>query len=1008
MPPKKKGTKGNAGSEKGSKKASAKKSGSKPSTKKQKEEARFENLIDNISDVLVEISSDGKVTYVNQRAKDIYGFEPEELAGSDVFDLIHPDDLEEAMEALATAISDGQVANIEVRTKHKDGYFITAIASAKAIGVGKNMRIVGLLKDVTKSREMLDELKASEERYRAVAEAAQDYIYLIEKDYTYSYVNEAAARLLGTTQRKVVGKKIQDIFPEHVSKRQKKNVRKILQTGEEVYEENLYPVGDKLIWLSARLAPVHDGKGKVDKVLGISRDITKRKEAEIALRDSEEKFRLIMGSSPDAITVSDLTGNIIECNDQTLRIHGFKKKEDIIGRSAFDLIAPEDRERALKNTEITLKEGSVQNLEYALLREDGSEFPGELSANVILNSEGQPISFVAITKDITQRKKMEEEIRHSEEKYSAVVEGSKDAIAIVQDLKVVFANTATAELTGWPVEQLIGIEFKEIVAPEFQEMLRKRFKDRMDGKEVPSFYEIEIITKDGDRIPIEVNNSLITYEGREATLSFVRDITDRKAMEERWRSIAENAPDIVIMLDLEGRITFINRTVTGIKPEDVIGVSQYDYIEKEFRGIVKKTINRVLKTGKPGSYIIKGTGPKGSISWYETQVGPLKEGDNVTGIILFVNDITDRVKYEEALKESEEKYRSLFETSPDSICIIDLEGNILECNEATARITGLSPAELEGKSFAALHSLFEADIEKFQTIFGQLLNDEPLESLELKVIQEGNIRWLESFPTLLKKDGEIYAIQVITRDVTSRKTAEMEMRRQLLKFDVEDGNVYIVKERVPEQSVEIFNELLDVGYLGHVISRRPMKYYTARIDKMFDYAWISEKGSQDSVKPDVKAIEKFIDGMPTRQAILLEGVSYLVSKAGFRKALGLVQAIAEIAYLKDQVVLLSVDPSAVGDKEMRGIEKETSVVTSQMALGKLPDKLLDILKYINKENLTGVNPSFSDVEVDQELSKPTVRKRIRELDNLGCVNIIEKGRNKYIAITEKGKTYMVL
>jgi len=465
-----------------------------------------------------------------------------------------------------------------------------------------------------------------------------------------------------------------------------------------------------------------------------------------------------------------------------------------------------------------------------------------------------------------------------------------------------------------------------------------------------------------------------------------------------------------LILDLEAKIRYINRIISGHAEDEVVGKNQYDFILPEYHKVVKKTITNVIKTGKPGNYSVRGIGPEGKIAWYETQVGPLKEGDKISGVVLFIQEITDRKEAEVALKESEEKYRSLFEFSPESITIIDLEGTILECNDATTKIAGIKKKDMIGKPFMALGKVFDEDMEKYQAIFGQIFKGKDIDSVELKVGRlDGGVSWIEAFPTPLKKDGKTYAIQVITRDVTERKRADMEMKMQLLKFDLEEGNLYIVKETRPDQSIEIFNELLDVGYDGHIISRAPAKHYRNRVNRIHDYTWISERAGSNSLPPKRKDIDKYIDIMPRGQVVLIEGVDYLISKTGFKETLTLVQSIREIAYLRDHFLILSVDPSTLEDKQLRSIEKETVAVASQAALlGKISDKLLDILKFVNKENLVGVNPSYSDAEVECDVSKPTVRKRIKELEKLGCVKIIEKGRNKYLAITEKGKTYMVL
>jgi diguanylate cyclase (GGDEF)-like protein/PAS domain S-box-containing protein len=138
------------------------------------------------------------------------------------------------------------------------------------------------------------------------------------------------------------------------------------------------------------------------------RELTERRRAEDALRQSEQKLRSVFDSSPDAITVTDLEGRIVECNQATLELHGFASREEVIGLDAFEFITPTDRQRARENMQETLVQGHVRNVEYTLLTKDGREFSAELSASVILDSSGNPASFVAIAKDITDRKMMEE------------------------------------------------------------------------------------------------------------------------------------------------------------------------------------------------------------------------------------------------------------------------------------------------------------------------------------------------------------------------------------------------------------------------------------------------------------------------------------------------------------------------------------------------------------------------------------------------------------------------
>jgi diguanylate cyclase (GGDEF)-like protein/PAS domain S-box-containing protein len=146
------------------------------------------------------------------------------------------------------------------------------------------------------------------------------------------------------------------------------------------------------------------------RIAQLERSEIQRKRAEKVLRKNENKLRNIISFSPDAITISDLKGKIIDCNQATLDLHGFSSKKELIGKNAFDLIAPKDREKAAEKLKETLEQGNVKNIEYTFLTKDGAEFPAELAASFIQDSSGQPEFFVAITKDISERKQREEQL----------------------------------------------------------------------------------------------------------------------------------------------------------------------------------------------------------------------------------------------------------------------------------------------------------------------------------------------------------------------------------------------------------------------------------------------------------------------------------------------------------------------------------------------------------------------------------------------------------------------
>jgi two-component system cell cycle sensor histidine kinase/response regulator CckA len=146
------------------------------------------------------------------------------------------------------------------------------------------------------------------------------------------------------------------------------------------------------------------------------REIAERKRTEEALRASEALYRSLVETSPDAITLIDLDANLIMTNQQAALLHGFESVEEMLssGKNAFDLIAPNDRQRAMDNARKTLEMGSVRNIEYDLLREDGTTFPAETSASLIVDADGKPKAFIGQVRDITERRKLEEQLRQAQ------------------------------------------------------------------------------------------------------------------------------------------------------------------------------------------------------------------------------------------------------------------------------------------------------------------------------------------------------------------------------------------------------------------------------------------------------------------------------------------------------------------------------------------------------------------------------------------------------------------
>lgn len=260
-----------------------------------------------------------------------------------------------------------------------------------------------------------------------------------------------------------------------------------------------------------------------------------------------------------------------------------------------------------------------------------------------------------------KRKQAEEALRESEERFRTILDSASDGILLadLETKRFYITNRAICQMLGYSLEEIRNLGVTDIHPEKDLPYVLEQFEKQSRG-EITLSGDIPIKRKDGSVFYADVNTSVLTFGRKTYIAGIFRDTTERKKMEEtlreneaKWRSLVENAPNIVMLIDRDRKIQFINHVVAGIDAKDVIGRSVYDYIQPEHHDVAEKTIDRVFKTGEPAYYEIKGVGPDGRISWYETRVGAIKSGVEVAGVIQISSDVTERRQNEEALQKSE-------------------------------------------------------------------------------------------------------------------------------------------------------------------------------------------------------------------------------------------------------------------------------------------------------------------------------------------------------------------
>ncbi|HUK39312.1 MAG TPA: PAS domain S-box protein [Methanomicrobiales archaeon] len=385
-----------------------------------------------------------------------------------------------------------------------------------------------ILQAVTR-RRATEALVESEEKYRNLAEASQDSIYIIDRDDRVAYLNASALAFLGKGKDEVVGGPRALLFPAETDGRLKRNLDAVFSGGKPIRVEDRISFRGRELWQDTSLIPLRGPGGMVTRVMGISRDITERKRVEDSLRESEEKYRNLVERAHEGIIV--VQDDLVKfCNRRTAEMWGGECGE-IVGRLYRDFVDPSEYPRLRENYERRMAGKEVPGrYDTRLVRKDGTSFPVDLDGGH-LTYEGRPADLIMF-RDITERKRTEAVVRESEEKYRALVERANDGIIVVQDGLVKFCNALAARIWGGGADEVIGQPYERFIDPSDLPRVREYYERRVAGEEVPRRYDARLVCRDGSRLSAELNAGTLSFEGRPADLILFRDMTERRMAEE--------------------------------------------------------------------------------------------------------------------------------------------------------------------------------------------------------------------------------------------------------------------------------------------------------------------------------------------------------------------------------------------------------------------------------------------------------------------------------------------
>ena len=649
------------------------------------------------------------------------------------------------------------------------------------------LRIQALEAELVRLREELATLRRAqgpdspEYLFRTLMEQTPDDIYFKDAQSRFLFASRAVARSFRLDNPdELRGKSDFDFFSEDHARKAYDDEQEIIRSGVpkvDMEESESWPSGE-VTWVSTSKAPLRDRDGTIVGTFGISRDVTERKRAQEALRVSEERLRLIFDHAADGILMGSPEGFIIAANDAACALTGWPK-EELLGLHITRLFSGETLAQVPLRFDL-LKAGHRVISERDLIRKSGDAIRIEMHTKMMPDG-----TYQAILRDFTDRRKQEEALRQSEESYRGLFNSVQEAIYIQDEAgRFVDVNQGAEAMYGRPRDYFIGKTPEVIAAPGVNDLeaLAERLRLAFEG--APQRFEFWGIRANGEVFPKEVHVSKGAYFGREVLIALGRDISERKRAEKalmdserHYRELLERLQEGFAFADTEENFIFANPAAAEIfgVPEGLKGHNLAEFLDAEAAALVERqTVHR--RQGERGHYELPILRPDGQRRILSLGVSPWlgDEGEYLGSTGVFV-DITEQKEAQEALARSERNFRELLEKLGEGFGIVDPEERFAYANLSAARIFGVGPGELVGRSLREF-----VDEATYARILAQtaLRRQGVASTYEIQIRRpDGESRTVALTASPFHSEtGEFIGADGLFMDVTERKRAELALK----------------------------------------------------------------------------------------------------------------------------------------------------------------------------------------------------------------------------------------
>lgn len=551
-------------------------------------EKRFVDLFEQAADGILVGVAGGIIIEANDSICKLTGYQKEELIGTNINILFDEETLTKKP-LRYDLVKKGEPVIRERELIRKNGDRLFVEMSTKILGDG---RMQALFRNLTRRKHAERSLIESEEKYRRIFHSSPIGIFHYDLEGVITDCNENFVEIIGSSMDALVG------FNMIKSLTNKELVNKLTQSiryGEALYEDWYESVtGNKKTYVRVLFNGIRDEQERIISGIGLVEDITARKIAENALIESEEKYRLLIEGQTDLVVKIDVDGNFLFVSPSYCEMFG-KTEEELLEKRFLPLVHEDDRLHTKEEMEKLSKPPYSCYIEQRAMTRHGWRWLA-WSDKAILDENNQIKEIIGVGRDISERKQTEQLIREKEEKISNIYHSSMDIIMIINQKKqIINLNEAIEQQLGYKIEDLLGTAVENIIQQNDRKRVDQRIETIFEGERLP-VNEFKMISKKGKEIPFEGNTKLINYEGKSALISVVRNIQDRKELEQRVfdvmieteererQRLASDIHDEVgpLLSSLKMYIEMLNESSKN-----------KDFIKSKLQNLVKETITNV-------------------------------------------------------------------------------------------------------------------------------------------------------------------------------------------------------------------------------------------------------------------------------------------------------------------------------------------------------------------------------------------------------------------------------